>query len=124
MPLSERDKMLIERIMEDYDVFEKRIEYSKMNEDRFCNDHSFEGEFNFDAIMNPLYRIVEDTGHLSEELTANAPDLPWQQIAGFRNFIAHGYAQLDRKIVWKTIKNDLPSLIDYLRASANENLHN
>ena len=116
MVLAERDSMLIERILEDYDTFEKRIEYSEMDEDKFCNDHSFEGEFNFDAIMNPLYRIVEDAGHLSNEIILGAPELPWQQINGFRNFIAHGYAQLDRKLVWHTAKEDLPQLIDYLRS--------
>ena len=34
MPLPERDAMLIERIMEDYETFSKRLEYSRMDEDR------------------------------------------------------------------------------------------
>ena len=54
MQPAERDTMLIERILEDYDVFARRIEYSDMDEDKFCNDHSFEGEYAYDALMNPL----------------------------------------------------------------------
>ena len=53
MPLSERDEMLIERILEDYDTFTARLEFSSMDEEKFCNDHSFEGEYAYDAVMNP-----------------------------------------------------------------------
>ena len=114
MPPSERDTMLIERIVEDYETFTKRLGYSGMTEDRFCNDHSFEGEYAYDAVMNPLYRIVEDVAHLSDAVTNTAPEFPWKKVIGFRNFLAHGYAQIDRRLVWSIIEDELPNLIEIL----------
>lgn len=29
---------------------------------------------------------------------------------GFRNFVAHGYAEIDRAIAWKVVIEDIPSL--------------
>lgn len=117
MPPSERDEMLIERILEDYDTFTARLEFSSMDEEKFCNDHSFEGEYAYDAVMNPLYRIVEDVAHLSGNVTDGAPDFPWSKIIGFRNFIAHGYAQIDRRLVWRIITDELPQLMDLIDPS-------
>ncbi|MBQ9042563.1 MAG: DUF86 domain-containing protein [Eggerthellaceae bacterium] len=65
-----------------------------------------------------MYRIVEDVAHLSENVTDNAPDFPWSKIVGFRNFIAHGYAQIDRHLVWQVITDELPQLIELLSASS------
>ncbi len=117
MPPSERDSILIERILEDYETFTKRLEYSSMDEDKFCNDHSFEGEYAYDAVMNPLCRIVEDVAHLSSSVTDASPDFPWDKIVGFRNFIAHGYSQIDRRLVWDIIVGELPSLIAVLESA-------
>jgi len=38
------------------------------------------------------------------------PDIPWVDIIGIRNHIAHGYFDIDGEIVFSVIKNDLVSL--------------
>ena len=43
-------------------------------------------------------------------LNTNCPDIPWQDIIGIRNHIAHGYFDIDDDIVFSTVKNDLESL--------------
>ena len=48
--------------------------------------------------MNPVYRIVEDAAHLSEAVVAAFPDFAWSEMTGFRNFMAHGYGEIDRRI--------------------------
>ncbi len=40
------------------------------------------------------------------------PDIPWQDIKDFRNLLAHEYFGVDLEIVWNTIHNDLPKLVD------------
>lgn len=46
----------------------------------------------------------------SQELLASAPDLPWQEIAGIRDRLAHRYFDTSHAIVQATIDNDLPEL--------------
>ncbi len=103
MKPDERDAELIGYILEDIDTLQKRVKHFKVTEESFCIDRTFEGELAFDAVMNPLYRIAEDTIHLSEN------------IRGFRNFVAHGYHEIDRAIAWKVIVDDIPKLADSLK---------
>lgn len=43
-------------------------------------------------------------------LTSNFPEIPWIDIIGMRNRIAHGYFELDADIVLDTVKNGVPTL--------------
>lgn len=118
MERSARDRSLIERIIEDCETVEKRIGHFSLTKDSFCNDHTFEGEIAYDAIMNPVYRIVEDAAHLSEEVISACPELAWHEMRRFRNFIAHGYGEIDRRIAWNVIVGDLPKLARSLEKHA------
>jgi uncharacterized protein with HEPN domain len=61
------------------------------------------------AIILQLILIGETSKKLSEE-TINKMDLPWKQIAGFRNMAIHDYTNLNLDIVWKAVKNRIPEL--------------
>lgn len=37
-------------------------------------------------------------------------DYPWHKVRGFRNFIVHEYHTIEFRIVWESIKIDLPEL--------------
>ena len=45
------------------------------------------------------------------EFTATHPALPWQQMRGMRNRMAHGYFDIDLDVVWETVQTSLPSLL-------------
>ena len=38
------------------------------------------------------------------------PDIPWKEIMGMRDHIAHGYFQIDAEFVFDTVSNDLKPL--------------
>jgi len=40
--------------------------------------------------------------------------LPWRNLRGMRNRIAHGYFDIDLVVVWETMQTALPSLADQL----------
>ena len=40
------------------------------------------------------------------------PEIPWRQVFGLRNRIAHGYFDIDIEIVAEVIKNDLQPLLE------------
>ena len=42
------------------------------------------------------------------------PDIPWREMRGLRNRIAHGYFDVDLGIVWDTVRKDLPDLLTKL----------
>ena len=65
--------------------------------------------------MSPVYRIAEDALHLSEEVQSAFPEYPWNDIRSFRNFVAHGYREVDRSLAWKVIVDDIPELEKALR---------
>jgi uncharacterized protein with HEPN domain len=43
-------------------------------------------------------------------------DLPWRDMIDMRNRIAHGYVELDFRVVWRTAQIDLPELLNPLEA--------
>jgi uncharacterized protein with HEPN domain len=43
-------------------------------------------------------------------LKAAHPDLPWRQIAGFRNILVHNYLGIDLEQVWLIVEQNLPDL--------------
>ena len=38
------------------------------------------------------------------------PEIPWEDVMGIRNHIAHGYFDIDGDLIFSTIKNDLDAL--------------
>lgn len=56
--------------------------------------------------IHQINRITE--GRLLIERT----EIPWEDVIGIRNHIAHGYFDIDAEIVLSVIKNDLSSLLE------------
>ena len=44
------------------------------------------------------------------ELLTLRPEIPWEDVMGIRNHIAHGYFDIDGDLIFSTIKNDLDAL--------------
>lgn len=44
------------------------------------------------------------------EFVARHADVPWQQMRGMRNRMAHGYFEINLDIVWDTIQKSLPDI--------------
>ena len=43
------------------------------------------------------------------------PNVPWSEIMGLRDIIAHEYHHIDSEEIFKVIKDDLPSLLAIVR---------
>ena len=122
MKQPERDLDLIDVILQDARTLETRIQRFSLDESSFIEDHSEDGELAYDAAMSPVYRIAEDAAHLSQDVMASFPDYPWRQIRGFRNFVAHGYREVDRRIARHVASVDIPNLAKLLRQYRDEHL--
>jgi uncharacterized protein with HEPN domain len=69
--------------------------------------------------------MAESTQRLSADLKAKHPAIPWKDIAGFRNVLAHDYLGVNLLRVWEIIENNLPALrlkVDSLLEGDSENV--
>lgn len=60
-----------------------------------------------EAIGEGIKKIDE---HTNGELLPERPEIPWKDVIGIRNRIAHGYFEVDAELVLATIKHDLDPL--------------
>lgn len=67
------------------------------------------------AIERELEILGEAANHLSEKTKSKIPEIPWRQIIGMRHHISHEYFDVDYRIIWKTIKHELPGLHKQLK---------
>lgn len=44
------------------------------------------------------------------KLLIERPEIPWKDVIGIRNHIAHGYFDIDGDIIFDVVKNNLDSL--------------
>lgn len=71
-----------------------------------------QGRMRYSAVIREFEIIGEAVGKLSEELKCKYPEIPWQDVKDFRNLLAHEYFGVDLEIVWNTIRDDLPMLMN------------
>ena len=61
-------------------------------------------------VVRCLEIIGEAANHVSEEIRAANPYIPWTGIIGMRNNLVHGYNEVNYRLVWQTAQNDLQVL--------------
>ena len=75
-----------------------------ISQDEFFNDEKTQS-----AVMLQLMLLGEMAKKISDSAKASI-ELPWREIAGFRDRAIHDYYDMDLSIVWDTIVQDIPVL--------------
>lgn len=75
-------------------------------------------EILLDSVMFRLIQISENSGKLTDDFKAYHSNIPWRAIKGLRNRIVHEYGNVDLSIVYDTVKNDIPQLLEELKTIA------
>ena len=63
-----------------------------------------------DAILYNLLVIGEAVKALGEQTRARQPEVPWRQIAGLRDLIAHEYFRIDMDEIQRIVDQELKAL--------------
>jgi uncharacterized protein with HEPN domain len=69
-----------------------------------------------DAVAMRLSVIGESAAHVTSETQRALPSVPFTQIRGLRNRIAHDYGSIDFRIVWAVTQKEISPLIAALEA--------
>ncbi len=69
-----------------------------------------------DAVVRNIEIIGEATKKLPGDFKQNHEDIPWKAIAGTRDKLVHDYFGVNYDVVWRIIRNDLPSLLEKINA--------
>jgi uncharacterized protein with HEPN domain len=63
-----------------------------------------------------LVRLIEIVGEaaasISKDKQSQLTEIPWKSVIGMRNRIVHAYFDIDLDVVWQTVVDDFPFLID------------
>lgn len=68
------------------------------------------------ALIRAIEIIGEAAGKITRDSQLAHPEIPWSALIGMRNRLIHGYFDIDTDIVWKTVSQEIPSLLIRLRA--------
>lgn len=67
-----------------------------------------------DSMLFRMIQISENSRKLSEEYKELNSNVPWNALYGLRNRIVHDYGNVDLNIVFETLKNDIPELLEII----------
>ena len=62
------------------------------------------------AVVRALEIIGEAARQVPEDVRGSHPEVPWAETIGMRNKVIHGYFGVDLRVVWDTVREDIPSL--------------
>ena len=67
------------------------------------------------AVVRALEILGEATKRIPNEVRDRAPQIPWRSMAGIRDKLIHDYVNVNVEVVWKTVTEDLPSLLPMIQ---------
>lgn len=106
------DRLYLTHILE---AIEKIQRYTADGREEFSGDSRTQ-----DTVLRNFEIIGEATKRLSQETRDKQPDIPWKQIAGFRDVLIHDYMGVDLDEVWNVVENSIPPLLDAAQALLGE----
>ena len=111
-PEKERLIALLEDVIKETDLIFKMSEQIKIPDD-FVTDMS--GMILFRACSMSLQYITECFVKIKNlcgmDYFKPYSSIPWQSVFGMRNFLSHGYGDVDSEGIFNTIKTDIPALL-------------
>ena len=69
------------------------------------------------ALVKEIEILGEAASRVTEQTQSEIQQIPWKRIVGMRNRLVHAYFDINLDAVWKTVNQDLPTLIDHLEQS-------
>lgn len=101
------DAYFVERILTDLHFIAKHM--NGVTQEKLEEDEIF-----LNAMLFRLIQVWESARKLTEEYKAAHKSIPWVDIAGLRNRLVHDYGNVDLRVIYLTLSEDIPVLIKEL----------
>ena len=105
MTVIDRDRSILNHMIRYCEEIEATVTRFGDSYEAFSSDSAYRN-----ACALCILQIGELSGHLSEAFRKKNATIPWQQIRGLRNIVAHAYGTVDMKSIWQTVIEDIPAL--------------
>lgn len=99
----QREELYLQDIVESIKAIESFLQTIK--KDDFLTNELLQS-----ALIHKLMIIGEASARFSDELKSRYSQMPWKQIVGLRNLIAHAYFSIDYEAIWSTVTKRLEPL--------------
>jgi uncharacterized protein with HEPN domain len=72
-------------------------------------------------LVHEIVLIGEAAARVTQDFQGSHIEIEWKNIIGMRNRLIHAYFEIDLDIVWNTVLNRLPKLIEQLETIFSNN---
>ena len=99
------DNYYIQKIRQDLEfivIHMKDVDIEELNEN----------EILLDSMLFRMIQLSENAKKLTDQYKQTRSNIPWNAMYGLRNRIVHDYGNVDLNIVFETLKNDIPQLLE------------
>lgn len=111
-----RDHQRLEKIAEYCVDIQSALARYGSSFDAFQSDRDFQHSVSF-----CILQIGELVGGLTEEYRSETKNhVPWHQIKGMRNLVAHDYGGINLEIVWDVAAADIPELLRFCNSQLSD----
>jgi uncharacterized protein with HEPN domain len=101
----------VERLKDILGAIERIVGYTDgLGYEQFCADGR-----TIEAVQYNFIVIGEAVAHLPPDLTESRPEIPWSEMRGLRNVVAHAYFAVSSSVLWQTARSDLVPLVAMMR---------
>ncbi len=112
---------LLTRIEESIELIQSQTKQIKTPNDFMLSP---EGTFTLSGVCMLLIYIGESIKSIDSktesQYLSNYPEIPWSDIMGLRNIIAHEYHRIDEDEIFRVITNDLQPLLETVKKMKSE----
>lgn len=110
MSARKSDSIRAQKVLDTIGETFSRIEAYDISEERFISGDDIETRALADSLPMCVLRVTEEAGKLSDTSKRLHPEIDWRGVAGMRNYLAHDYGNVDRRMVWETVTEEFALL--------------
>ena len=83
------------------------------SDDYYCSPDGMKNLAASCMLIEAIGESIKQVDKITDgKLLVKRPEIPWKDVIGIRNHIAHGYFDIDGDMVFDVVKNDLDSLLE------------